>query len=96
MKIVFTPSKRDVNLKGIFCPECGERLKNVAISEDSKIENLRIRCKRCRLYHKLTVEPEENRHLIRRDDVASPSPRGEGYPSFGRADSSLYTKEPNE
>ena len=61
MKIVFTPSKRDVNVKGIFCPECGERVRNVAISEDSKIENLGVRCKRCRKYHNLTVEPEEKR-----------------------------------
>lgn len=65
MKIVFTPSKRDVNVKGIYCPECGERIRNVGLPEGCRIENLGVRCKRCRKYHNVSVEPDEIRNSKR-------------------------------
>ena len=43
---------------GIFCPECGERVRNVGLDpEKSKIENLPCRCKRCHNYFAITAGP---------------------------------------
>ena len=58
MEITFTPSERDVNLKGLFCPDCGERVRSIGISKDTRIEKLEVRCKRCRSYKKVSVIPE--------------------------------------
>ena len=59
MKITLSPSERDINIKKIYCPECGEKLRNVGVRENTKIENMPARCKRCRHYFDITVEPDE-------------------------------------
>lgn len=60
MKISFEPSERDINIKKIYCPECGEKLRNVGLREDTVIKNMPMRCKRCRHYTNVNVAPETN------------------------------------
>ena len=58
MKISFEPSERDINIKKIYCPECGEKLRNVGIPEGAHVEGMTFRCKRCRGYFKVNAREE--------------------------------------
>lgn len=46
MSIIITPTDSREITK-LVCPECGERVKNVALRKDSRIEGLTFKCKRC-------------------------------------------------
>ena len=56
MNITYAPSERDINIKKIYCPECGEKLRNVGLTEGCHVEGLTFRCKRCHGYFKINVK----------------------------------------
>ena len=58
MKITLSPSERDINVKKIYCPECGEKLRNVGLPEGCSVKGLTFRCKRCHGYFKVNVEEQ--------------------------------------
>lgn len=46
MAIIIEPTQRG-DVGRIACPECGEKVKYVAIEKDSNISGLTFRCRRC-------------------------------------------------
>ena len=60
MIITYAPSERDINIKKIHCPECGEKLRNVGLPEGATVKGLTFRCKRCHEYFKVNVEYASN------------------------------------
>ncbi len=58
MRIVISPSvKRDKSevLRLIVCPDCGEKVKGVALCEESRVTNLLFRCKGCKAYKSVST-----------------------------------------
>ena len=55
MSIIITPTDSREITK-LVCPECGERVKNVALRKDSRIEGLTFKCKRCGRFFSVKTE----------------------------------------
>lgn len=61
MKITYKPSAPREIVR-LFCPECGERVRNVGLFADScNINGLSVRCKRCRKYTEVSAQSEKTK-----------------------------------
>ena len=55
MAITITPTE-DHEITRLVCPECGAKVKDVALQKNSKIDGLTFRCKRCGRYFSVKTE----------------------------------------
>jgi hypothetical protein len=55
MPIVITPADKE-DITRIICPECKDKIKYIGLAKDSKIDGLRIKCKRCGHYMKVKCD----------------------------------------
>lgn len=55
MSIIITPTD-SYDVTKLVCPQCGERVKGVALRKDSKIEGLTFKCKRCGRFFSVKTE----------------------------------------
>ena len=53
--LIIVPAEKQEITK-IVCPSCRERVKDVGLAKDSKVDGLLFRCRKCGAYNKLTTK----------------------------------------
>ena len=61
MKITTYPVKKSSAIVHIYCPKCGEKLRNFAVSEGATVKNASFRCKRCCELVGIDIEPDNKK-----------------------------------